>query len=69
MVLRYYVSRIAYDSTSRIEIAYSNLIPLKAIDSINMSEATSLSFYIASYVACSIIDIASVLFLLLYPIK
>jgi len=38
MVLRYYVSRIAYDSTSRIEIAYSNLIPLKAIDSINMSD-------------------------------
>ncbi|MGB7955318.1 MAG: hypothetical protein WCF23_15165 [Candidatus Nitrosopolaris sp.] len=30
--------RIVYDSISRIEIAYSNHIPLKAIDSINMSE-------------------------------
>ncbi|HET7149760.1 MAG TPA: hypothetical protein VFI73_14840 [Candidatus Nitrosopolaris sp.] len=37
----YYVTtlgRIAYDSISRIEIAYNNLIQLKAIDSINMSD-------------------------------
>lgn len=32
------LGRIVYDSISRIEIAYSNHIPLKAIDSINMSE-------------------------------
>jgi DNA-binding MarR family transcriptional regulator len=32
------LGRIVYDSISRIEIAYSNHIPLKAIDSINMSD-------------------------------
>lgn len=32
------LGRIVYDSISRIEIAYSNHIPLKAIDSVNMSE-------------------------------
>ena len=32
------MGRVVYDSISRIEIAYSNHIPLKAIDSINMSE-------------------------------
>lgn len=32
------LGRIVYDSISRIEIAYSNQIPLKAIDSINMSD-------------------------------
>ena len=34
------LGRIVYDSISRIEIAYSNHIPLKAIDSVNMSEVT-----------------------------
>jgi len=32
------LGRIVYDSISRIEIAYNNHIPLKAIDSINMSD-------------------------------
>ena len=32
------LGRIVYDSISRIEIAYSNHIPLKAIDSISMSD-------------------------------
>jgi len=32
------LGRILYDSISRIEIAYNNHIPLKAIDSINMSD-------------------------------
>jgi hypothetical protein len=32
------LGRIAYNSISKIEIAYNNLIPLKAIDSINTSD-------------------------------
>ncbi|MGB7957133.1 MAG: hypothetical protein WCF23_24425 [Candidatus Nitrosopolaris sp.] len=32
------LGRIVYDSISRIEIAYSNHIHLKAIDSVNMSD-------------------------------